>query len=209
MNSNCPVHNYLQHTYSENHFANFFCLCSASPQPVQHWASAGDPFYSQPQPRLPAPSFPIQRTVTPLTTVNNRWRCPICLGAFSRWQERDRHELIHLPYFMHCPLPHCAWRGNRAGTFKNHWRQEDHRSYHEIYGRTPERSQIETFDPWVILNQIANGAITPREGEVQAILLVRMKACELQRLSMWMEPWGRNTRHLMGRTQRQPRDAQW
>ena len=96
---------------------------------------------------------------------------------------------------MHCPLPLCAWRGNRAGSFKKHWQQEDHRIYHEIYGRTPERSQIVTFDPWVILNQIANGAITTREGEVQATVLVRMKACELQRLSMWMDPWGRKKRH--------------
>ena len=97
---------------------------------------------------------------------------------------------------MHCPLPHCTWRGNRAGLFKKHWQQEDHRGYHEHHGRFPERNQFETFNPWVILDQIVNGAISLSEGEVQAIFLVRMKACELQKPSMWTDPWGRNKRHL-------------
>ena len=96
---------------------------------------------------------------------------------------------------MHCPLLQCSWRGNRAGLFKKHWQQENHRNYHEIYGRSPERSQVETFNPWVILDQIANGAISLREGEARAIVLVRVKACELQKLSMWKDPWGRSKRH--------------
>ncbi|KAF8265734.1 hypothetical protein EI94DRAFT_279597 [Lactarius quietus] len=204
MNSNCPAHSYLRHMPSENHFANVSYLFSAS---HQQWAGTEDLVYTQPQPNLPAPSYPIQSTTTPLTATRNRWQCPICPGSFPRWQERDRHELTHIPYFMHCPLPHCAWRGNRAGSFKKHWQQEDHRCYHGLYGRSPERSQIETFDPWVILNQIANGAISHYEGEVQAIVLVRMKACELQRPCMWMDPWGRNKRHLMGRSRRQAHNA--
>lgn len=99
---------------------------------------------------------------------------------------------------MHCPLSHCTWRGNRDSSFKKHWKRGDHRSYHEHYGHTPERSQIETFDPWLILNQIIIGAISLREGEVQAIDLVRMKASQLQKPSMGKDPWGRNKRHVLG-----------
>ncbi|KAN0134004.1 hypothetical protein V8E53_008222 [Lactarius tabidus] len=195
MNNNCPGHSYLQYTPGENNSANFFCQCSASYQTVQQLASTE---YTQPQPNVFATSSLIQSTTTPfITSTRNRWRCPICPGSFSRWQELDRHKLTHVPYFMHCPLPHCAWRGNRAGLFKRHWQQEDHRSYHELYGRSPERSQIETFNPWVILDQIVNGAISLHEGKVQAISLVRVKACELQKLGMWLEPWGRHNRHLI------------
>ena len=63
------------------------------------------------------------------------------------------------------------------------------------------QSQIETSNPWLILNQIINGDISLREGEVQAIGLVQVKASQLQKLSMWMDPWGRNKRRVMGRAQ--------
>ncbi|KAI9455346.1 hypothetical protein BJY52DRAFT_651669 [Lactarius psammicola] len=200
MNSYYPVHGYLpQYTSGENHFANFFYQYSASHQPVEQWASTEGLIYTQSQPNFPASSSPIQITISPpVTSTRNRWQCPICQELFPRRQERDRHELTHVPYFMHCPLPHCAWRGNRANLFKKHWQQEDHRSYHGHYGHTPEWSQIETFDPWVILNQIVNGAISLREGEDQAIVLVRGKALELQKPSMWIDPWGRNKRHSIG-----------
>ena len=169
-----------------------------NPLLIQQWASIENPVYTQPQPSVPTSIFPIQSTIAPLVAnTRNCWQCPICPGSFRRWQDRDRHKLAHVPYFMHCPLPHCTWRGNRAGLFKKHWQQEDHRSYHQHYGRFPERSQIETFNPWLILDQIVNGAISLRDGEAQAIFWVRVKACELQKPSMWMDPWGRNKRHLM------------
>ena len=93
---------------------------------------------------------------------------------------------------MHCPLPHCRWRGNRAGLFKKHWQQEDHRSYHEHYGPTPDGKQIETYDPWEVLNQIKSGAVSLSEGQDQAIVLVQVKAYELQKVDVWTDPWGRS-----------------
>ena len=48
-----------------------------------------------------------------------------------------------------------------------------------------------TYDPWVILNQLINGAISLSEAEKQAIVLVRVKAHELQKPSMGRDPWGR------------------
>ncbi|KAI9455343.1 hypothetical protein BJY52DRAFT_651475 [Lactarius psammicola] len=207
---NHPVHGHLHHhTPGENHLLNSFCQCSVSHQPIEQWASTGSLVYTHPKPNLLASSSPIQSAITlPVTTTKNRWQCPMCPESFPRRQERDRHELTHVPYFMHCPLPHCAWRGNCADLFKKHWRQEDHRSYHEHYGRTPERSQILTFDPWVILNQIINGAISLHEGGIQAIFLVQMKAYELQKPSMWIDPWGRNKRHSIGQAQGQAQ-ARW
>ena len=50
---------------------------------------------------------------------------------------------------------------------------------------------METYDPRVILNQIINGAISLSEAEEQAIVLVQLKAYELQKPSMGRDPWGR------------------
>ncbi|KAH9012652.1 hypothetical protein EDB85DRAFT_1013150 [Lactarius pseudohatsudake] len=199
MNSNYPVHDYLQLTPGENHLMNF----SASFQPVEQRASTGGLFYALPQPKFLAPSFPIHSIVIPhgtTTVTRNRWQCHICTESFPRRQERDRHELKHVPYFIHCPLLHCVWRGNRTNLFKKHWQQEDHRSYHEYYGSTPGRGQTETFDPRLILKQIINGDISLREGEDQAIFLVQVKGYELQKPSMLTDPWGRNKRHSIERS---------
>jgi hypothetical protein len=76
--------------------------------------------------------------------------------------------------------------------FKKHWLQEDHRSYHDYYGYNPEGGQIETYNPWVILNEIKNGTISFHEGEDQATVLVQVKAYELQKTKVWTDPWGRN-----------------
>ena len=149
--------------------------------------------YTRPQPNMPAPSSPIHSTITPLvTTTGNHWRCPIPPNSFLRWRERGRYLLRHIPYFMHCPLPHCAWRGNRADLFKSHWQQEDHCRYHVYYGRTPKRSQIETYDPWIILNEIKDGLISIHEGKNRANILVRQKACALQKTKVWTDAWGRS-----------------
>ena len=178
-------------------FANFSCQFSAPHQVGRVFSGF---CITLPHPNLLASSSPqaLDHVITPLVTpTRNRWRCRICPESSPRRQERDRHELSHVPYFMHCPLPHCAWRGNRAGLFKKHWQKEDHRSYYEHYGRTPGQSQIQTFDPWLILNQIISGAISLHDGEVQAIFLVQAKACDLLKPGMWIDPWGRNKTRLM------------
>lgn len=190
MNSHCPVHvdYFLQHQPGDYPFAKYFCQCLECLENVEQWSDTE----GQPQANLPAPSSSIHSTVTLRTTTTEKhWPCHICPESSPRWQDRDRHQLTHIPYFIHCPLPHCAWRGNRPDLFKKHWQKEDHRDYHERYGHTPERSQIETYDPWEILNQIINDTISPNEGEAQAILLVQVKAYELQKMDVWTDPWGR------------------
>ena len=74
-----------------------------------------------------------------------------------------------------------------------HWQQEDRRPYHRYYSDPPDGSQIETYDPWVILNQFKSGAIaTLSEAEDKAIVLVQVRAYELQRPNMFTDPWGRS-----------------
>ncbi|KAH8988105.1 hypothetical protein EDB92DRAFT_1817726 [Lactarius akahatsu] len=204
MNSNYPVHDYclFQYTPGNNPLENFFCYPFGSCRIAEQQRDDTDDLAcTQLQSDLPAVlSSSNHGTVPPcVTTTGNRLKCTICTESFPRKQERNRHLLKHVPYFMHCPLPHCAWRGNRPGLFKKHWRQEDHRAYHKHYGHSPSGSQIETYNPWAILDQIVNGAISPREGEGQAIFLVRMKAFELQKLNMWMDPGGRNKRRSVRR----------
>ncbi|KAI9431046.1 hypothetical protein H4582DRAFT_1328600 [Lactarius indigo] len=196
MNNTCLVHSGLfQNTLDNYPFENFFCQCFGSPGSLQTDEQLGDtgvPVYTQLQLDPPASSSPVHSTITHgSTTTEDHWQCHICPESFCRWQDRDRHQWTHIPYFIHCPLPHCAWRGNRADLFKKHWQKEDHRSHHEHYGHTPEKSQIETYDPWEILNPIIDGTISLSEGEVQAIFLVQVKAYELQKLNVWTDPWGK------------------
>ena len=119
------------------------------------------------------------------------WKCLMCRKKFSREQDRSSHEPSHLPHSIHCPLLHCAWRGNRVYAFRRHWRKTDHLSYHQQYGHAPEGDQIETFKPHVILELIKNGGISLTGGEVMACGLVEMKGRELQKLGMWTNLWGR------------------
>ena len=158
--------------------------------------------YPRPQTNLPvpcpAPSYPIESPITaPVPALTKDWYCQFCSDSFHRWQDRDRHEHTHLPYFFHCPLPHCEWRGNRIHTFKTHWKQKDHRPYYGIYGNLPKRSQIETYDPRQILNKLSSGEITLSEAEDQAIFCVQVRAYELQKPSMWTDPQGRSKKQAL------------
>ena len=151
--------------------------------------------YARAQATLPTPSSPIEGSITPRFPAPTKdWQCHLCSDSFCRWQDRDRHEQTHLPYFMHCPLPHCEWRGNRTHTFKTHWHKKDHRPYHQIYGNAPKRSQIETYDPRPILNRLRSGRISLSEAEDQAIFSVMVKGYELQKPSMWLNAQGRGKR---------------
>jgi len=208
VNSDCAVHpiyfNFLQHAPGVYTLAEYEYWALHWHQFVKQWSrsSTEDLGYAQPQLNFPMQSSPasIQSSTTPLTTTTSKyWECFICFKPFHRRQERDRHEGTHLPYFLHCPIPHCKWRGNRTNLFKAHWRQ-DHRPYHQHYSRPPDGSQIETYDPWVILNQCRSGAISLPEAEDRATVLVQVRAYELQKPHMRTDPWGRSRKQASRRS---------
>jgi hypothetical protein len=124
------------------------------------------------------------------TTPGNPKICPACGHKFSRWQDRDRHISIHLPHWIHCPLPHCAWRGNLIKSIKLHWKRQDHLKYHESYGDTLSQEQFEIFDPQPYVNQIKAGTISASDAAFQALFFVDVKAAQLQKSSMSENPWG-------------------
>jgi hypothetical protein len=216
MDENYPTHAACYHTPGEGPFANYyFGLCWASHHvgriflflyylmidppwwPIQQFPITGTDklAFSSLQTNLPTPLSPTKSSITPRVATPTKDRyCRFCSVSFYRWQDRDRHELTHLPYFFHCPLPHCEWRGNRLHTFKTHWQQEDHRPYHESYGHSPKRSQIETYDPRPILR---NGDVSFSEAEDQAIFWVQVKAYELQKPGMWADPRGRSRKQAL------------
>jgi uncharacterized C2H2 Zn-finger protein len=132
------------------------------------------------------------RITTPTATAapRNPKQCPACGLIFSRWQDRDRHVLTHLPHWIHCPLLHCAWRGNRIKSIKLHWKRQDHLQYHESYGPTPIRDQFEIFDPQPFVNQTKAGTISASDAASQALIIVDVKADQLQKLSLSENPWG-------------------
>ena len=85
-----------------------------------------------------------------ITTVDRAWQCSICPESFHRRQERERHRLTHVPYFSHCPLPHCAWRGNRCNLFQyNH--QLSYTGWSRVYATVtqwPYDTAVYRGRPW-------------------------------------------------------------
>ncbi len=114
---------------------------------------------------------------------------PSCPEQFSRWQDRDRHLLKHLPHWIHCPLLDCQWRGNRRNVFLKHW--EAKHSRHS--GDTPGSSEFTIYDPKVFIDSIRNRTISVHETAEIALYLVYAKANQLQKLSLLINPWGRRS----------------
>lgn len=84
--------------------------------------------------------------------------------------------------------------------WKSPWRVQEalgerHRSYREQHGPTPEQSLIEIFNPKEILDQIKSGAISLKDGQDEAIFMVRRKSRELGKPDMMKHPWGRTRRY--------------
>ncbi|KAI9463264.1 hypothetical protein BJY52DRAFT_74663 [Lactarius psammicola] len=138
------------------------------------------------------PGAPQVNSTTPpaATTPRNPKQCPVCQAMFRRWQECDRHLLSYLPHWIHCPLPHCSWRGNRVTAFKQHWQRRDHRKYYESYGCSPGQERFEIYDPQEFVDQIKAGTIPVSVVAGCALFHVSTKALQLQKPSMSANLWG-------------------
>lgn len=184
MSDVCPFHKLFSFPVDREFYdvlVEHFCLCQALGIEV-HKVDTENPV-----------STPVTSPYTsPDTTSSNtlEYPCPspTCSAQFKRWQDRNRHllSLSHLPYWIHCPLQDCNWRNSRVDVFWSHW-ENNHPQYS---GGTPEPSDYTVYDPEVVLDPINRGTSSVAEAVEIALGLVREKADQLQKPSLWVNPWG-------------------
>jgi hypothetical protein len=68
--------------------------------------------------------------------------------------------------------------------------RQDHLQYHESYGLTPRLEQFQIFDPQEFVNLITAGIISASDAAVLTLVIVGVKAKQLQKSSMSENPWG-------------------
>jgi hypothetical protein len=163
-------------------------------QAVQGLLSASPMGYIQ-LPRA-APLLPQSGTIDFSPTpqrCRRAWPCPVsgCPASFNRSQERKRHLLTHLPYWIHCPDPGCSWRGNRLGAFRKHWGSDHPSSIQE-----PDKDRYEIYDPFPLVEVIIEGSLCIKAAQNKAISMVLMKASELGNSELCDNPWGHRKRKL-------------
>jgi len=128
------------------------------------------------------------------TSVNDAdRRCPICSALLGRLQERRRHIVSHLPFWLQCPDPACSWRGSRWETLKNH-RRKKHPSSGQ--GHHDDKSNSIIYDPWPLVKEITEYTTRIEDAGDIAKLLVVKRASELGKLGIWDDCWGRKRRKL-------------
>jgi hypothetical protein len=113
-------------------------------------------------------------------------QCPVCERSFRRPQERDRHVLTHLPYFLFCPLPDCSWRGDRPYCLRRHWT-----NHHAESGEVPDLEQCHIYDPDPLVPSLGNRVLLIEEVTEAVLQVVRVRAQELDKVGVWKGEWGR------------------
>ena len=112
--------------------------------------------------------------------------CPSCDRAFRRWQDRDRHICTHPPYSYHCPFPSCPWRCGRPENVRTHWNNS-----HSDHGPAPSQQQSQIYYSNGLVTAILDGALTVEEAAEIALLVVAIRAMELDKGDGWENGWGR------------------
>ena len=118
-------------------------------------------------------------------------RCPICCALLGRLQERRRHIVSHLPFWLQCPDPTCSWRGSRWETLKKHRRKN-----HPFSGHWQEYDNDSSiiYDPWPLVEGITEHITRIEDaGEIANSMVVK-RASELGKLGIWGDIWGRKRR---------------
>lgn len=118
--------------------------------------------------------------------------CPVsgCTSWLGRNQEQRRHLLTHLPHWIHCPVPDCPWRGDRANAFAKHW------STHSPGSRVPNEDQYSIYDPKPLMRAICDSGLCIQEAQGRAISMVKGKASELRKSELSDDPWGSKSKRL-------------
>ena len=151
-----------------------------------------DHFVTPSHPVLPTLPSQINSTTTPATATpgNPKPQCPACGLKLTRRKDLDRHISTHLPHWIHCPLPHCSWRGNRIKS---------------IDSTGSDRITSGTTSPMAALldknnsrysthkcSWIKAGTISTSDAAAQALIIVAAKANQLQKPSMSENRWATN-----------------
>ena len=121
--------------------------------------------------------------------------CPICSALPARPQDRKRHKVSHLPYWLQCPNPGCPWRGDRWEHLRTHrlkkHRLKKHRiKVHPSNSQASDKLKSIIYNPWPLVEGITDN-ITLEEARKVAIDLVEKKALEVGKSELWGDPWGR------------------
>jgi hypothetical protein len=130
----------------------------------------------------------------------NRESCPVCRTTFRRPQDRKRHMLIHLPCWLQCPLPGCAWRGDRWSNLDHHTRKYHSSLSSQIRNWKDDKNEPSTiYDPWPLVEGIFKGEITSQNATQMAFNFVREKARKVDKLELWeVNFWGRKEKKAKG-----------
>jgi hypothetical protein len=136
-----------------------------------------------------APSASSQSQLGVPTNARERWPCPVtgCTKDFGRPQERDRHLLTYLPYWLFCPFPDCSWRGDRYNNLKNHW------LIHANTSLCPRIEDCKIYEPAPLVQSIVRGE-SLIEVTATAISAVTSRAIELDKVGVWRDDWGHRRR---------------
>jgi len=149
-----------------------------------------------PQPTIPSSNLEYlvdapqaSAMMKPARDTRNRYGCPGCHAAFGRVQDRKRHMLSHLPYWLQCPIGDCAWRGDSWMNLDRH-----HRKNHPCSGQEVDRNESMIYKPWPLIEGIEDET-TLQNATQQAISLLGVRAVELRKLGLWEgNIWGRKKR---------------
>lgn len=143
--------------------------------------------------------------------------CPRCDQPCVRLQELKRHLLSnHLPHWIHCPHPHCTWRGHRRENLRLHLKA--HLDWQNCGPKlSPEQYTI--YDVDLVLGWILDDNQNVEKAARYALDFVAEKAWELGMVEGWANLWGHPTEEnsasrrnrqrrgscIRARPQRQPR----
>jgi len=146
---------------------------------------------------MPLPTHRVVTNTSPIlkSRVRSNWPCPAsgCQSSFGHRQDQNRHLLIHLPFWIHCPYPGCSWRGDRLSLFKSHW---DRASNHPSRSQGLDEHQFMTYDPQPLVRKIERGTLSIRDAKMYAISMVRKKASDVGKPELCENPWGRKGRSV-------------
>jgi hypothetical protein len=119
--------------------------------------------------------------------------CPLCpnLKHFGRQQDRCRHLLSHLPYWISCSCSGCSWRGYRLDAFKRHWYSE-----HKSTNLAPDEDGSTLYNPKPLIRKIVQNPDSIGDAQIQAVSWVKEMAMVLCKQDLFADPWG-HKRNLM------------